>query len=171
MNTSNSTTKTPGEKPVLMTRQKLAVIAVAKKSLHLSEGEYREILRDTGQVESAKDLDEYGFEAIMFRFSQMGFRSTWNQQNFGYRPGMASPRQVAMIRTLWGKFTKGQGDDKSLGQLLSNKFGISSIRFLDADKARKVGGALKRMTGEPGTTKRTRKARRGSASKTAGVQA
>jgi hypothetical protein len=170
MKKSNSTTKAPGEKPVLMTRQKLAVLAVAKKALHLSEDEYREILRDTGQVESAKDLDEHGFEAMMFRFQQMGFQSTWNLRHFGYRSGMATPRQVAMIRTLWDQFTKGQGDDKRLGKWLSHKFGVSSIRFVDAEMARKVGGALKRMTSEPGAAKKPRKAKRESSTKTAGVQ-
>ncbi|NOT13745.1 MAG: DUF1018 domain-containing protein [Methylococcaceae bacterium] len=81
----------------------------------------------------------------MFRFNQMGFKSTWNKTNFGYRTGMASPRQIAMIRTLWRKFTQNQGDDSSLGKWLQGKFNVSSVRFLDSQTAHKVCGALKKM--------------------------
>jgi len=130
---------------MIMNKQKLSVIHIAKDRLGLSEEAYRAILHDFGGVDSAKDLDEHGFEAVMFRFAGMGFKSTWNQKNFGYRCGMASPRQVAMIRELWGQFTDGQGDDASLGKWLEHKFKIASLRFLDSTTAHKVCGALKRM--------------------------
>jgi phage gp16-like protein len=139
--------------PSCMTREKLAVLRVAQRQLGLAEDEYRDILRESGQVESAKDLTEHGFEAVMFQFFQMGFISTWNRQHFGYRAGMATPRQVAMVRKLWGIFTKGEGDDASLGKWLAAKFHVSSIRFLNADTARKVCGALKQMTNEAKPTK------------------
>jgi phage gp16-like protein len=166
MNPSNSKTAASAEISV-MTKQKLAVLHVAKKQLQLSDDNYLAILRETGGVASAKDLSEHGFEAVMLRFYRMGFRSTWNARNFGYRPGMATPRQVAMIRALWNEFTKGQGTDQTLGKWLSNKFGVSSVRFLDAEKARQVGGALKRMTGQVATP-RPRKRRQKASGKTPG---
>lgn len=131
---------------MIMTSKKLGVIHIAKKQLALSEEDYRGILQLVGGVESAKDLSEHGFEAVMFHFCQLGFRSTWNRQNLGYRPGMASPRQVAMIRKLWGQFTEEQGTEQTLSKWLDHKFHISSVRFLDSGKAHLVVGALKRMT-------------------------
>lgn len=129
-----------------MTKKKLSVIHIGKKALELSDDDYRTLLRDIGGVDSSKDLDSNGFEAVMFRFHQMGFRSRWANDNFGYRPGMASPNQVGLIRALWKQFTDGAGNEKSLAKWLDHKFHVSSVRFLDADKAHKVIGALKLMT-------------------------
>lgn len=81
-----------------------------------------------------------------FHFTRLGFISTWNKRNLGYRAGMATPRQVAMIRALWGKFTGGQCDDARLGKWLESKFKVSALRFLDSQTAHKACGALKRMT-------------------------
>lgn len=131
---------------MLMTKQKLSVIHIAKQRLGISDEGYRDILQKIGGVGSSKELDEHGFEAIMLRFQQLGFKSTWNQKNYGYRPGMASPRQVALVRTLWKQFTNGEGGEKSLSKWLSHKFSINSVRFLDANTAHRVVGALKRMT-------------------------
>jgi phage gp16-like protein len=142
---------------MIMTKEKLSVIHIAKKQLGLEEEEYRKIIRDLGGVESSKELTEAGFEAVMFRFYQLGFQSTWNKKNLGYRPRMASPRQIAMIRELWGQFTEGQGDDASLGKWLEGKFKVSSIRFLDSATAHKACGALKRMTDKPGKSRKSRK--------------
>jgi len=131
---------------MIMTKEKLAVIHLAKKQLGLSDEAYRQMLSELAGVESAKDLGEHGFEAVMFRFYRMGFQSTWNKRNLGYRRATASPRQVAMIKTLWHQFTEGQGDEASLGKWLEGKFKVSSVRFLDAKTAHKACGALKRMT-------------------------
>lgn len=138
--------KTVQAKACIMTREKLAVLHVAKKQLGLSDEEYRDILNNFAGVTSAKDLAEHGFEAVMFHFAKLGFKSDWNAKNLGYRSGMASPRQIAMIRKLWALFTNGQGDDASLGKWLEGKFKVSAIRFLDNQSAHKAVGALKRMT-------------------------
>lgn len=130
----------------IMTREKLAVLHIAKKKLGLSDDEYRETLNNFAGVMSSKDLSEHGFEAVMFHFCSLGFKSDWNTKNFGYRAGMASPRQIAMIRELWKSFTGDQGDDVSLGKWLEGKFKVSAIRFLDNQSAHKAIGALKRMT-------------------------
>lgn len=138
--------KTKQVKPCIMTHEKLAVLHVAKKKLDLSDDEYRAVLNNFAGVTSSKDLSEHGFEAVMFHFSKLGFKSDWNAKNLGYRAGMASPRQIAMIRTLWKLFTNDQGDDASLGKWLEGKFKVSAIRFLDNQSAHKAIGALKRMT-------------------------
>lgn len=125
--------------------KQIQVIHVAKSKLGLSDDDYRDILRNAAGVASSTDLGEAGFEAVMFRFQQLGFTSTWNQANYGYRPKMATPRQTAMIRKLWGQFTNGQGTEASLGHWLESKFKVSALRFLPSEKASKVIGALKAM--------------------------
>ena len=48
-----------------MDRNKLAVIHIVKKELGLSDAEYRNILRKTAAVDSAKDLDDEKFRKLM----------------------------------------------------------------------------------------------------------
>lgn len=128
-----------------LARNKVAVIQVARQQLGLTDEDYRAMLSNIAGATSSKDLDDDGFEAVMFRLHQLGFRSTWNKANLGYRGAMATPRQVAKIRHLWGQFTDGKGTDASLGKWLEDKFKVSSLRFLEADPARKVIGALNGM--------------------------
>ncbi|SMH32078.1 regulatory protein GemA [Azospirillum agricola] len=128
-----------------LSRNKIAVIQVARQQLGLTEEDYRSLLRNYGGVASSKDLSDDGFEAVMFRLSQLGFRSTWNRANLGYRADMATPRQVAYIRRLWKDYTNGTGDDASLGKWLESKFKVSSVRFIPAANAQKIITALKSM--------------------------
>lgn len=134
-----------------LSRNKIAVIQVARQQLGLTEEDYRGILRNCGGVASSKDLSDDGFEAVMFRFSQLGFRSTWNRANLGYRAAMATPRQVAFIRRLWADYTGGTGDDASLGKWLDSKFKVSSVRFVPAASAQKIITALMNMKGRKPT--------------------
>jgi len=128
-----------------LSQKKVAIIHVAKKQLALEDEGYRAVLQHCGGVTSAADLDDAGFQAVMTYFERCGFQSTSKKANFGNRPGMASPGQVAMIRRLWGQFTAGEGTDATLGKWLNRQFKVSAIRFLPVDKAPKVITALKAM--------------------------
>jgi hypothetical protein len=55
-------------------RKKKALVHIAKEDLHLDEQSYRQILKGVAGVGSAKDLTEEGFERVMRRFQEMGFR-------------------------------------------------------------------------------------------------
>jgi hypothetical protein len=55
-------------------RKKKAIIHIAKENLHLDEESYRQILKGVAGVGSAKDLNEEGFEKVMRRFQEMGFK-------------------------------------------------------------------------------------------------
>ena len=46
----------------------------------------------------------------------LGFRSTFSETFYGYRPGMATPGQVSLIGQPRGEYTEGQGNDASLGK-------------------------------------------------------
>lgn len=134
-------------------RKKIGLIHVAKARLHLSDEEYQHVLRRGGGVESARDLDEPGFECVMEVFRLLGFTSTWRANTYGFRPSMASPAQVALIRHLWAEYTDGEGDDLSLGKWLSHTFKVAALRFLPVLLAAKAIAALKAMNQrKPGGT-------------------
>jgi len=55
-------------------KKKKAVVHIAKGDLHLDEESYRQILKGVAGVESATQLTEEGFEKVMKRFQEMGFK-------------------------------------------------------------------------------------------------
>ncbi len=55
-------------------RKKKAVVHIAKEDLHLDEETYRQILKGVAGVESAAQLTQEGFEKVMRRFQEMGFK-------------------------------------------------------------------------------------------------
>ena len=55
-------------------RKKKALVHIAKEDLCLEEESYRQILKGVAGVESATRLTEEGFERVMKRFQEMGFK-------------------------------------------------------------------------------------------------
>jgi hypothetical protein len=55
-------------------RKKKALVHIAKEDLRLDEESYRQILKGVAGVESATWLTEGGFENVMKRFQEMGFK-------------------------------------------------------------------------------------------------
>jgi len=55
-------------------RKKKALVHIAKENLHLDEESYRQILKGVAGVESATRLTREGFEKVMMRFQEMGFK-------------------------------------------------------------------------------------------------
>jgi hypothetical protein len=55
-------------------RKKKAIVHIAKEDLHLDEESYRQILKGVAGVESTTRLTEEGFERVMRRFQEMGFK-------------------------------------------------------------------------------------------------
>ena len=133
-----------------MTREQLAVIHVGKKYMAtcvpgFNDDMYRAILYKLGGgVVSAKDLDAAGFEAVMEYFTSWGFRSDWTKRTFGARKGMASPRQVELIRDLWRKWF-GAEDDARLDKWIAHHFGVTALRFATPEVASKAITALRAM--------------------------
>lgn len=132
--------------PSPVTRKQIALLHVAKRDLGLDEEAYRAILARYGGAESAADLDLAGFDHVMRYMTACGFRSTWTKRTYGYRPTMASPPQVDLIRALWLRFSgKPDPDDFELNKWLDRFHKISSLRFVDNKRAAKVISALKAM--------------------------
>jgi hypothetical protein len=129
----------------MITTAQLALIHVAKKRLGLDDDSYRAVLKNHGGVESAKDLDAAGFEAVMHHCSNCGFKSPWKKKNYGDRPGMASPRQVQFIRDLWREYTGGD-DEAGLNRWLERTCKLSALAFLTPPAAQAAITGLKKMT-------------------------
>jgi len=125
-------------------RKQLAVIHMAVAELKLDDPTYRDVLARFAGVTSAKDLDNRGFDAVMAYFTALGFRSTWTQRTFGRRPGMASPKQIDLIRELWRDWS-GTDDEANLGRWLDRSFHVSALRFLDRTGADKAINGLRAM--------------------------
>jgi hypothetical protein len=55
-------------------RKKKALVHIAKGDLHLDDESYRQILKGVAGVESSTQLTVEGFEKVMRRFEEMGFK-------------------------------------------------------------------------------------------------
>ncbi len=55
-------------------RKKKALVHIAKEDLRLNEESYRQILKGVAGVESSTQLTVEGFEKVMKRFQEMGFK-------------------------------------------------------------------------------------------------
>ncbi len=55
-------------------QKKKSLIHVAKSNLHLDDSSYRQILKGVAGVESSTELTREGFERVMKRFEEMGFK-------------------------------------------------------------------------------------------------
>lgn len=128
----------------MISAKQIGLIHVAAKQLALPEDTYRAILRQHGGVGSAGDLDPLGFERVMAYFNALGFRSTWMRRTYGERRGMASPRQVNLIRHLWRDWSGGD-DEAAIGKWLDGHFGVAALRFVTSEVAQKAITALRQM--------------------------
>jgi len=130
---------------VRLSNKKVGLVHVAKQKLGLSDDLYRDILRRVAGVDSARDLDDAGFDRVMTEFGRLGFVSTGRKRYYGDRFGMASAKQVTLIRALWREYTAGAADEAALDRWIKRTFHVDSLRFVDAETAHKVVGALKQM--------------------------
>lgn len=113
----------------------VALLHVARRRLGLDDATYRALPMRAAGVTSSSALTPQGFDRVMSEFRRLGFVSNAHARTYGERAGMASPKQLATIRRLWGQFTDGAGDDLSLGKWLKGKWNIEHPRFLPEDKA------------------------------------
>lgn len=129
-----------------LTQKQIALLHVAKKQLGLTDEDYRAILARYGRSETASELDSAGFTHVMKYLTAIGFRSSFTKRTYGYRPTMATPPQVDLIRSLWAKFTgKADDSDEELNKWLHRFHKVSTLRFVDNKRAAKVISSLKAM--------------------------
>ncbi len=121
-----------------------SLLHVAKQRLGIQDEDYRALLSRIAGVSSSMELDTQGFDHVLIEFERLGFSVKRKQPGFGSRSGMATPKQIALIRQLWQEYS-GDHDDKRLCAWLE-KFGhVSHLRFLTNDQARNSIEGLKQM--------------------------
>ena len=126
--------------------RQMRLLHVARKRLDIPEPVWRQMLAEVGGVESATELTQESFDAMLGLLEHLGFRPAAPVRDFGERPGFASTRQIAFIRSLWRSYTQYRyTGDRELELWLSKKFKVSSLRFLSAEGAQKAITALKSM--------------------------
>jgi hypothetical protein len=129
-----------------VTKRQIVLLRVAQRKLGLSDAAWRTILAELAGVASTKELDRDGFDAVLACLEWRGFRPAVPRgPDFGTRPGMATPGQVALIRELWFEYTARKGTGDSLNTWLLRSFKVSALRFLTCEGARKAIAALKAM--------------------------
>ena len=85
-----------------LSRPQTSILHVAKAKLLWDDETYRMALVRIAGVETSKDLDQAGFEAMMGFAEYCGFRPLEKgAPRYGNRPGMATYAQLEMIRELW----------------------------------------------------------------------
>lgn len=130
----------------MMTRKKLGVLRVAKAQLGLDEDTYRAVLRMQGGVESASELDDSGFDAVMVRFRELGFTSTARQKWF--KPAdqdaeaVITPGQQQKLESLFALLEWPLARQQGFNQRMCKKAWPQTRR-----EANRVIEALKAMTG------------------------
>ncbi len=69
-------------------------------------------------------------------------------EEFGKRPGMASPAQLRMLEAMWMGVSRQptrEEKERALGHFIKRITGVDHIKFLDAVDARKVIKAIETM--------------------------
>jgi len=107
---------------------------------------FRSALVQIGGVITVNELDKDGFEAMLGLFEYLGFAPlSLKGQNYGDRPGMASFKQIELIRVLWQEYTHSKAGEDELNKWLERCWKVSSLRFLRKETAPRVITALKAM--------------------------
>lgn len=85
-----------------ITKAQLAMLHVAKAQLGLDDDTYRDVLKARGGVQSARDLDEAGFERTLAHFVACGFVASGRRFQRAPATGThPTPKQLGLIRAQW----------------------------------------------------------------------
>lgn len=82
----------------MISHEKKAVLHIAKAQLHLADDIYRAILHTQAGVDSSKDLSDAGFDRVMARLEELGFRKGSRKRTSGRRqPGGLITRDQQLL--------------------------------------------------------------------------
>jgi len=125
-------------------------------ALKLSDESYRQTLLHNFGVTTSKAITCDQANALIATLEEKAIeKGVWikhegatKYENLGNRPGMASPAQLRKIEALWRDVTGLEGREdrkKTLRAFLNKRFKVADLRFLEADRVKKVIHALEHM--------------------------
>lgn len=118
----------------MIDNKKLAIIHIIKKELNLSDEEYRDILKQAADVESAKDLDEGKFRKLMNYFVR--------SSHYRLNPYGLTIRQKLYIQDLAGQIA---WSISHLNNFIRKYYHKADIDYLTKKEAAKVIESLKNI--------------------------
>lgn len=114
--------------------KKLALIHIVKKDLALTDEAYRDMLQAAAGVQSARDLDEGGFQKLMRFFARSGYYRV-NPQRMTYRQKLFIQHLVADLG--W--------EDNHLRNFMDKYFHKTAMLALSKQEASHLIEALKNV--------------------------
>jgi len=137
------------------------IIHAIVHALGMPDDDYRALLMRWFNVDTCLKLSykeaEICIQRLRYIAEKMGKWQPMKERqnkfdNYGYREGFASPKQLRMIDAMW-KEVSYQGDDRTkeqaLTRLIFNLFQISDLRFLESYQAKKLISMLQHMKEKP----------------------
>lgn len=128
-------------------------IKVAQRQLGLSDADYRALLQRVAGVFSSTELTQASYALVMDELARLGFISTSRHEaamQESRASWAASYAQRSKIAAMWDTW-KGKHDPDGLRRWLEHHHGVSDLRFVSAEKASKVIGALMQFKKKPQT--------------------
>lgn len=125
---------------------KLKMIQIAKRSLNMTDEDYRALLFRIAGVISSKDLTLDGFNAVMDEFKRLGFVPTKSKRKpkgaGGTAPNHPTPAQWRLIEELAKHVGYGGLEDPRFIAWVKPRGKVEHPRFLDNAGAQRVIAAL-----------------------------
>ncbi len=120
----------------MLSKKQIALVHVARSKLGLSEPEYRAALESVG-VESAKNLDQAGLDALMRHFRSLGFRprSASRQR----RPASSKEALIGKIEAVLADLSLPWCYAEGMAR---NMFGVDLVEWLTPRQLHKLVAAL-----------------------------
>lgn len=130
--------------------EELAKIHIGKKDLDLSDQVYRDIVWEVGRVESARDLDGRGRQAVLDRFRELGWKPRHSGRGPVKRPAsrpLATDPQSRKIRALWIELSQAgavrDSSEAGLGAFIKRLTGRDALQWLGPGQKSRVIESLK----------------------------
>ncbi len=129
-----------------ISKRQIAMLHAIKNNSHMSDPEYRGILREAAGVDSSLELDGRGFDKVLGLMQARGCSVTRKPSRYPRtrRAGRASPDQLGYIHGL-RRQVFGEAGEQAFSRWLEHYFHVSHTNFLTPKKAAGVIEGLKAM--------------------------